>query len=157
MTTAAQGSVGDDLLFQQELLKQSNINLELDIVENTVYNSRRTRGDFEVSNRLYPAVNPDTLLFGYLHPDNLPPKGFNSARYNNPRVTELLEAARAELDERKRKDLYGQIQQIVSDEVPYLPVSSGTTYWAAYPYVKNLVIDKLSAVNWYPVFVEERS
>ncbi len=157
MTTAAQGSVSDDILYQQALLKDIGITMDLDIVENTVYNSRRTAGDFEVSNRLYPAVNPDTLLFGYLHPDNLPPKGFNSARYNNPEVVSTLEAARAELDFEKRKALYAKVQQIVSDELPYLPYSSGATIWAAYPYVKNIVVDKLSAVNWYPVFIEAHS
>lgn len=154
LTTAAQGSVSDDLLFQQALLKDSGINMEFDIVENTVYNSRRTVGDFEISNRVYPAVNPDTLLFGYLHPDNLPPKGFNSARYNNPEVTSTLEAARGELDFEKRKALYFKVQQIVSDEVPYLPFSASRTQWASYNYVKNIVVDKLSAVNWYPVFIE---
>ena len=157
MTTAAQGSVSDDILYQQALLKQIGIDMQLDIVENTVYNSRRTAGDFEVSNRLYPAVNPDTLLFGYLHPDNLPPKGFNSSRYNNPEVTSTLEAARGELDFEKRKALYAKVQQIVSDELPYLPYSSGATIWASYPYVKNIVVDKLSAVNWYPVFIEAHS
>ena len=157
MTTAAQGSVSDDLLFQQALLKDIGINMEFDIVENTVYNSRRTAGDFEISNRVYPAVNPDTLLFGYLHPDNLPPKGFNSARYNNPEVVSTLEAARGELDAEKRKELYFKVQQIVSDEVPYLPFSASRTQWAAYGYVKNIVVDKLSAVNWYPVFIEAHS
>lgn len=157
MTTAAQGSVSDDILYQQALLKDIGINMELDIVENTVYNSRRTAGDFEVSNRLYPAVNPDTLLFGYLHPDNLPPKGFNSARYNNPEVTSTLEAARGELDLEKRKALYAKVQELVSEELPYLPYSSGATIWAAYPYVKNVVVDKLSAVNWYPVVIEAHS
>jgi peptide/nickel transport system substrate-binding protein len=157
LTTAAQGSVSEDTLFQQALLKEVGINMELDIVENTVYNSRRTSGDFEVAGRLYPAVNPDTLLFGYLHPDNLPPKGFNGARYNNPEVTGLLESARAELDETKRKDLYAKVQKIVSDDLPYLPFSSGPTVWASYPWVKNIQVDRLSCVNWYPVVVEEHA
>ena len=157
LTTAAQGAVSDDVLFQQALLKDIGIDMQLDIVENTVYNSRRTAGDFEVAGRLYPAVNPDTLLFGYLHPDNLPPKGFNSARYNNPEVTKTLEAARAELDETKRLELYGKVQQIVADELPYLPFSAAPTIWAAYKWVRNIQVDRLSAVNWYPVVVEEHA
>jgi peptide/nickel transport system substrate-binding protein len=149
------GAPSDDLLLRQAQLKEVGINMEFDVVDVPVFNSRRTAGSFEISNRVYPAVNPDTLLFGYLHPDNLPPKGFNSAKYNNPTLTSLLEKARAEQDQAKRKDLYAQVQRIAAEDLPYLPVTAGPTNRAFFPWVKNIQVDRLSDVNFYTVFAED--
>ena len=147
----------DDLLYRQSQLEQIGIKLEFELMETAIWNQRRNGGDYQITGRLYPAVNPDTLLFGYLHPDNIVPKGLNGAKYNNPVLTAKLEAARAELNEEKRKGLYKEVQKIAMDELPYVPMATSTVYWAAYPWVKNLVVDKLAAVNWYPVQLEEHA
>ena len=40
----------------------------------------------------------------------------NDTNWNHPRFNELLKAARAELDEKKRREMYVEMQQIVHDE-----------------------------------------
>ena len=42
----------------------------------------------------------------------------NMMQYDNPKVDALLAAAAAELDPRKRAELYGEFQRIIVDEVP---------------------------------------
>jgi peptide/nickel transport system substrate-binding protein len=118
---------------------------------------RRNGGDYELTSRLYPAVNPDTLLFGYLHPDNIVPKGLNGSKYNNPELTQKLVAARGETDPEKRKTLYADVQRIAMEEAAYMPTATNTVYWAAYPWVRGVVIDKLAVVNWFPVKLEEHA
>lgn len=147
----------EDLLIRQAQLQDIGIKLEFELMETAIWNKRRNGGDYELTSRLYPAVNPDTLLFGYLHPDNIVPKGLNGSKYNNPVLTQALEAARAEPDPEKRKALYADVQRISMEDVAYLPMSTSTVYWAAYPWVKNVVVDKLAVVNWFPVQIEEHA
>ncbi|MCC7365106.1 MAG: ABC transporter substrate-binding protein [Dehalococcoidia bacterium] len=147
----------EDLLIRQAQLLDVGIKLEFELMETAIWNKRRNGGDYELTARLYPAVNPDTLLFGYLHPDNIVPKGLNGSKYNNPALTQKLEAARAEPDVEKRKALYADVQKIAHEEAAYMPYATNTVYWAAYPWVKNLVIDKLAVVNWFPVQIEEHA
>ena len=62
-------------------------------------------------------VNPDTLLFGYLHPSNAAPKGLNSSKYDNPAVTALLEQGRAARSLEEQQQRYGEAQKIVADRL----------------------------------------
>ena len=41
---------------------------------------------------------------------------WNETYWNNPRFNELLVAARAELDEKKRAEMYAEVQQLVHDD-----------------------------------------
>jgi peptide/nickel transport system substrate-binding protein len=99
-------------------------------------------------------VNPDTILFSYLHPSNVAPNGLNGARYVNDRVTGLIEGARAEGDAARRSQMYHEAQRLVMEDVPYLPRSQNNTYWPAWQGVKGVAINKLANVNFWPVTVQ---
>jgi peptide/nickel transport system substrate-binding protein len=149
------GGVTPDLLLRQAMLAEVGINLQFELMETAIWNKRRNSGDYQMTGRLYPAVNPDTLLFGYLHPDNVVPKGLNGAKYTNPALTSELEAARGELNAVERKKHYAEVQRIAQIDLPYIPVQSATVWWAGQPWLKNVKIDKLAVVNYFPVYVEE--
>jgi ABC-type transport system substrate-binding protein len=144
-------SVEENDQLEQEYLKAVGIDLKFEIVEAAVYNKVRNAGDFEVSGRQLPAINPDTILFSYLHPDNIAPKGLNGARYNNPELTAKLEAARSEIDPVKRKQLYGDVQRIALTDLPYIPRLSANGFWPGAVYVTNVALNPLSQVNFYDV------
>ena len=109
-----------------------------------------------MASRLFPAVNPDTILFSYLHPANTAPNGMNGARYNNPQVTSLLEEARAEANAERRTRMYQEAQRLVMEDLPYIPRSQTGFYWPAWSAVKGVVINKLANVDFWPVTVEAR-
>lgn len=155
LTGATPGGVSADSQLRQAMLAEVGIDLQFELVETAVLNKRRDSGDYQLSGRLYPAVNPDTLLFGYLHPDNIVPKGLNGAKYSNPTLTAELEAARAELDDDARKAHYAEVQRIAMTDLPYIPTQSSTVWWAGQPWVKNVTVDKLAEVNYFSVYVEE--
>ena len=142
---------------RQAQLAQVGIDIKFELMDTAVWNKRRNTGEYELSSRLYPAVNPDTLLFGYLHPDNIVPKGLNGAKYSNPELTTKLEAARAEVSEEKRKALYAEVQKIAMTDLPYIPLATSNVFWAAYPWVKGVTINKLASVDYFPVKLEERA
>ena len=151
--TSAQG-VTEQQQFEIDYLSQVGINMELELVDTPTYNQRRNSGDFMMSGRLLPAVNPDMILFSYLHPDNTAPKGLNGARYNNPELTGTLEAARAEADPAKRLELYAKAQDIAMTDLPYIPATSSNVYWPSKPNVTGVNINYLAQVNFWDVDVE---
>jgi peptide/nickel transport system substrate-binding protein len=150
LTTSSSG-ITEDLQLVQEYLKKVGINLQFELVDSPTYNKRRNSGEFEISSRLLPAINPDTILFSYLHPSNVVPKGLNGARYNNPELTAKLEAARSEVNPDKRKQLYAEVQKIALTDLPYLPFYSAHTIWPSYDYVTNVNVNPISQVNYYEV------
>lgn len=89
--------------------------MQMDLVDTPTFNKRRNAGEFEMASRLLPAVNPDMILFKFLHPASKAPGGLNGTRYDNPKVTAMLEAARAEADPAKAMQMYTEVQQIVAD------------------------------------------
>ncbi|NHN29485.1 ABC transporter substrate-binding protein [Paenibacillus agricola] len=148
--TSATG-ITDTLQLEQEYLKKVGITLEFILVDTPTYNKVRNDGDFMTAGRLLPAVNPDMILFSYLHPSNKSPGGLNGARYDNPVLTEKLEAARAEVDKEKRKKLYEEVQIIAMTDLPYMPTFASNVYWPSKTNVEGIVINKLAQVDFYGV------
>jgi peptide/nickel transport system substrate-binding protein len=64
------------------------------------------------------------------HSRNTAPGGFNGAFFKNSQVDTILDQALVTLDRNKRKQLYGQFQDIMSDEVPAPVLVFNTGIWA---------------------------
>jgi ABC-type transport system substrate-binding protein len=62
----------------------------------------------------------DQIYSQLLTKANIP--GSNYAHYSNDQLEDLLLAARRELDDDKRMQLWAQLQQLVQQEVPYIPL-----------------------------------
>ena len=60
--------------------------------------------------------DPDGNAHSFLHSQG----GLNRVRYSNPKMDELLDAARAEASQDKRKALYTQVTRIAADDAPYI-------------------------------------
>ncbi|MCU6794112.1 ABC transporter substrate-binding protein [Paenibacillus sp. WQ 127069] len=151
--TSATG-ITDTLQLEQEYLKKVGVTLEFVLVDTPTYNKVRNDGDFMTAGRLLPAVNPDMILFSYLHPNNKSPGGLNGARYDNPVLTEKLEAARAEVDKDKRKKLYEEVQVIAMTDLPYMPTFGSNVFWPSKTNVDGVVINKLAQVDFYGVDIK---
>ena len=80
--------------------------------------------------------DPDIFHYSYAT-DMFPPKGANRGRYSNPRVDALLNAASATTDEGARRSDYVQIQQILAQDLPTLPL------W----YPNNIVVHTARVTN----------
>ncbi|HUZ17871.1 MAG TPA: ABC transporter substrate-binding protein [Spirochaetia bacterium] len=149
--------VSDANQLEKEYLSKVGIDLEFKLVDSASYNKMRNDGTFELSGRLLPAVNPDTLLFSYLDPANIAPKGMNGARYNNPVLTKDLHEARAAVDPAKRKELYAEVQKIAMTDLPYLPIDAANVYWPGQQWVTGVVINKLADVDFHGVDIDKKT
>jgi peptide/nickel transport system substrate-binding protein len=66
------------------------------------------------------AVTDPDILRRVFHSTQVPPFGFNRGYYSNPEVDRRLDDAAAAPDEPTRRALYGQVQQIVARDAPYI-------------------------------------
>ncbi|MGH1331052.1 MAG: ABC transporter substrate-binding protein [Paracoccaceae bacterium] len=82
-------------------------------------------GKADMAEMAWMTNDPDTLPFLALRTDAWPDKGgFNSGYYSNPKVDELLEAARAATDQAERAKLYKEMQVIVQEDAPWVFVAN---------------------------------
>jgi peptide/nickel transport system substrate-binding protein len=82
-------------------------------------------GKADMAEMAWMTNDPDTLPFLALRTGAFPDKGgFNSGYYSNPKVDELLEAARKSTDQAERATLYKQMQEIVHDVAPWVFVAN---------------------------------
>jgi len=77
-------------------------------------------GKADMAEMAWMTNDPDTLPYLALRSEATPDNGgFNSGYYSNPKVDELLEAARRETDKDKRAELYKEMQAIVHEDAPW--------------------------------------
>jgi peptide/nickel transport system substrate-binding protein len=70
----------------------------------------------------------------------VPPDGDNRGRYSNARIDRLLEQGRAATDGSERKSIYGEVQKILAEELPYIPL----WWW------KNVIVQSRSLEGFVP-------
>ncbi|MAU12986.1 MAG: hypothetical protein CL607_24420 [Anaerolineaceae bacterium] len=84
-------------------------------------------------------ANPDDATDVFTPSADVIGSGFNTGSYNNPRVTELLEEARLlpGCDQAERAAIYGEMYEILADELPWLWLSTSTVMSAAQGNLEN--------------------
>ena len=80
----------------------------------------RDGGDFDLARYGWIAdySDPNNFLF-LLKSDN---KGFNYGKYNNPEFDKLLDQAAAELDLKKRAEIFKKAEGILMKDMPWIPI-----------------------------------
>ncbi|MCU0497350.1 MAG: ABC transporter substrate-binding protein [Anaerolineae bacterium] len=86
----------------------------------------------------FPA-DPDGITVTFAPENDVPGIGFNAVSYSNERVTELLDEARAlpGCDLEERAALYGEVQQILHDESPWIWIGGSKTLTVGQPYIQG--------------------
>ena len=107
----------------QAELRDAGIVLTLRSAEFGTFYSDITKGAFQLYILRWIGSNEDPDIFHYVYATEMfPPKGANRGRYSNPRIDALLKSASADTKESTRRDDYLQIQQILAQDLPTLPL-----------------------------------
>ena len=110
----------------QEFLRQVGIRVELNVFEwaTTFTELREDPLDYELFTFgwLTTTADADYTLYSNYRSDQFPPDSWNSWRYADDRVDELLAEARAETDVAAREALYAEVQEILARDLPALPI-----------------------------------
>jgi peptide/nickel transport system substrate-binding protein len=101
--------------------KRVGVALDLRPLEFATFFSDISRGSFQLYTLRWVGANNDPDIFEYVFGSRkIPPDGANRGRYRNPALDSLLDSARVEMDQEKRKAILWQIQKIVAEDEPYI-------------------------------------
>jgi len=81
----------------------------------------------------------DFGLYANFHSSNIPPNGTQYVRYKNPQVDKLLDEGRISLDQAKRKAAYEQAQDLIVNDVVWIPIYQTKEIVVLKDYVKGYV------------------
>ncbi len=106
----------------QQQLREVGIVLEIRSFEFATFFADVTKGAFQVYSLRWIGGNQDPDIFQTFHSSRMPPNGTNRGFYTNPKVDGLIDAARVETDLSKRRAIYFELQRILAEELPYIPL-----------------------------------
>jgi peptide/nickel transport system substrate-binding protein len=107
----------------QQQLREAGIALEIRSAEFGTFYADVTKGAFQIYALRWIGSNEDPDIFRYAYASSsFPPKGGNRGRYSNPRVDALLTEAAASSDRVVRKRDYVEVQQILAEDLPGIPL-----------------------------------
>ena len=128
-------------VFQQQL-REVGIVLDIRSYEAATFLSDVGRGEFQLYSLRWIGGNQDPDIFDLVFNSNrFPPHGANRGFYSNPRVDELIGQARRELDQAKRKQMYAEVQRILSEDLPYVDLWYFDNVVVHSRRVKNVVLN----------------
>jgi peptide/nickel transport system substrate-binding protein len=112
----------------QEDLRRIGIELDLRSYEFATFFADVLKGNFQLFSLQWTGgslVDPD-ILRRVFHSNQIPPLGFNRGYYRNPDVDRWLDLATQSTDDGERERAYRQVQMIVAEDAPYIPIWNRT-------------------------------
>jgi peptide/nickel transport system substrate-binding protein len=107
----------------QEQWHRVGVDLELRPLELATLLSDAARGNFQITYSRWVGANNDPDIFEFVFSSRrFPPDGANRGHYRNRRIDALVDQIRTEMDREKRKALCSEVQKILAEDLPYLPL-----------------------------------
>jgi peptide/nickel transport system substrate-binding protein len=126
----------------QQMLQQVGVNVDIQTSEFGTFLEDVQKGNFQMYSLSRNGIQDPDFYYVIFHSKNIPPEGQNRGYYNNPRVDQLIADGRATFDRTRRKQIYGEVQKIVQEDLPYISL---------YQQVNVAVMDKdLQGYVMYP-------
>jgi len=107
----------------QEQWRKIGVKLEVHPEEIATLFSDLGKGQFQISYLRWVGANNDPDVFELVfNSKRIPPDGPNRGRYRNAQVDALTDGIRTEMNREKRKELCSEVQKIVAEDLPYIPL-----------------------------------
>lgn len=125
----------------QDQWRRVGVDLELRSEELATLFADLNNGSFQLAYLTWVGGNNDPDFFELIFSSNrMPPNGANRGHYRNARLDMLLDQARIEPDQAKRKLLFSEVQRIVSEDLPYINLWFGDNICVHRTRVQNIVL-----------------
>ncbi len=124
----------------KEQLAQVGIELEIRTYEFGTFFSDVKKGNFHLFSLAWVGINDPDIYYQLFHSASAPPNGDNRGRYVSRQLDNLLEKGRTTTDISERKRIYSEVQKLLAQELPYIPL-----WW-----VKNVVVHRPSLKGFLP-------
>lgn len=119
-----------------ENLKEIGLNVEIQQQELGIWIDAFLAGTFDTftMNAWGGWIDPDMPLYNHFH---VPPKGKDFRGWGNEQISELLDEGRFTLGLEEREKIYIEIQKIIAEQVPLIPLYSADIVTAGQNTVQN--------------------
>jgi peptide/nickel transport system substrate-binding protein len=105
----------------KEQWSRVGVDLELQSMELATLASEIAGGNFQLYTLRWIGANNDPEFYELAFSSKrIPPLGSNRGHYRNTEVDALLDQARVESDREKRRALFGKVQKIIAEDLPYV-------------------------------------
>ncbi len=118
------------------------IDVEIEPIKADIRFNRLHRQEYQISIGGWGPDFPDAITYLDLFVTDF---YYNDTAYSNPKYDELIKAARAEVDKKKRSELLHKAEQILMDDMPIGPIYFRYWDYAIKEYVKNLERNEFGA------------
>lgn len=85
----------------------------------TLFRDIRT-GNFQMYSLTWVGVTEPDIYYYTFNSSQIPPHGANRDRYINPAIDKLTDVGREISNRSERKEIYGEIQNIIASDLPYI-------------------------------------
>jgi len=110
----------------QNSLKEAGLNVQIDPLEGNVLREQLKLGQFQMNTGIWIGGNQDPIFLNDLFATSAIPGGkiscCNRSRYSNLEFDKIIDEALNTTDRDKAKELYFRAQEIVSNDLPMLPL-----------------------------------
>jgi peptide/nickel transport system substrate-binding protein len=124
----------------KEQLAQVGIDIELRAYEWGTFYSDVKSGNFHLFSLAWVGVEDPDIYHQIFHSSSVPPAGDNRGRYRNIEIDRLLERGRTTIDQQARRQIYANVQRILAEDLPYVPL----WWW------KNVIVKKPNLRDFVP-------
>ena len=137
----------------QQMLKAVGITLKINTMEFATMCAEAYAGNSELFIVGWGSgtMDPDTVLFNCFHSSNAVDGGNNWARFVNAKADELLEQSRIVFDDDERAAVYGEIQDLLAEECPWINLWVRKYFVGIGGNVDSMVMDPNSCYSYYKV------
>ena len=135
-------------------LAELGIEVSIENQEQAAYLAELRAGRWHLAGMLFAATDPD-VLYIVGHSSSID-SAWNTARYNNPVVDDLLEQARTTLDQEERASLYQEVQEIFLDDMPYIPYYLIQNAHIVHQRLQGFKTDSQAFLDFYDAYIVER-
>ncbi len=133
----------------QQQLASAGIAVEIRSAEFGTFYSDITKGAFQMYILRWIGANEDPDIFRNAYASSrMPPKGANRGHFNSPQVDALLNRASAETDQAARRREYVEVQKILADQLPSIPLWYPSTEIVHSTRLTNVHADAGGTFQW---------
>lgn len=103
-----------------------------------------TRGNFQLYTLQFVGVTDPDMLRRVFHSRQAPPAGLNRVFYVNPEVDRLIDEAALPGPDEVRRALYVRAQQLIAEDVPYIPLWYRTNVAVCQPDIEGVRLSPIA-------------
>lgn len=130
----------------QNYLSKVGVKATIDLYQWTEYKAKVKQGEGDIIFYGWTGDNGDADNFLSLFDSNEIKSSLNASKYTNSQVDELLKKGRVTQNGDERNNIYKQIQEIVTKDAPWVPISHAKTLAATTSKVKNFKLHPTGSI-----------